>query len=156
MIRDTFSIIALAILFVAAFVAVEAMSAEQTTPEALSPTIATALIPFDFWIGDSYLPAGEYRVYFIFGLTSVILLRNATNGAQEKAFLVPIDGQVSRDDLKLIFATRNGENFLHEIWKADGRSIVTSEFAVGDKPGDTQSEVPLRTPGTTNSMAGSE
>jgi hypothetical protein len=153
MYRDTFLMIALAALFVAAFGAVEAMSAEQPRAGNLSPAIALAVIPFNFWIGDSQLPVGEYCMYSTLGLSSVVLLRNTENGAQEQGFLLPIDGAVPPGDYELIVVTRHGEHYLREIWKPDGRSILTAEFASGDVRGDTRSEVPLRVQGTPSSVA---
>ena len=154
--RDTIFMIALTLIFVAALAATQAMSAEQPRTHVPSPAIATALVPFDFWIGDSHLPPGEYCVYSALGLSSVVLLRNTKSGAQEQAFLLPIDGAVSPDDYELVFVTRDGEHYLHEIWKPDGRTILTSEFALGDAQGDTRSEVPLHAQAATDSTAASK
>ena len=122
----------------------DAVSVGQSQAQDPVDLIATAHIPFDFWVGSTRLPAGEYDLYRSLGLNSVVVLRSAKDDAQEEAFLLPLSGPVAIGHCKLIFINRKGKHYLHEVWNVHGRAILTSEFAMGVTPGDTRSEVPLR------------
>jgi len=77
------AVIALSLLVTAA------TAVGQTKTQEPAPPIATAQIPFDFWMGDTHLPAGEYALYPVLRLTTLVLLRNTKTNAQEQAFQVP-------------------------------------------------------------------
>ena len=130
----------------------DSVSVGQAQIQAPADTIPTALIPFDFWIGGMHLPAGEYHLYRSLGLNSVVVLRSMENNAQDEAFLLPISGPTAIDNCKLIFVSRKGKHYLHEVWDSDGRAILTSEFSIAVVPGDTLSEVPLRLATPTHSV----
>ena len=131
----------------------DVVSVGQSRTQAPVDPIATALIPFDFWIGGTHLPAGEYDLYRSLGVKSVIVLRNMEDNAQDEAFLLPTSGPVKIGDCKLIFVNRKGKHYLSEVWNSEGRAILTSEFAAGVARGDKHSEVPLRLPTTAHSVA---
>jgi len=63
------AVIALSLLVTAA------TAVGQTKTQEPAPPIATAQIPFDFWMGDTHLPAGEYALYPVLRLTTLVLLR---------------------------------------------------------------------------------
>lgn len=129
------------------------VSVGQSQAQAPVDPIAKALIPFDFWVGGTHLPAGEYDLYRSLGLNSVVVLRSMENNAQDEAFLLPLSGPVAMGHCKLIFVNRRGKHYLHEVWNAHGRAILTSEFAMGVAAGDTRSEVPLRPAQAARSVA---
>ena len=115
----------------------------QTTTKNPAPQIATAQIPFDFWIDDTHLPAGEYALYPALRLDTLLLLRNTKTSAQEQIFLVPTGDAVANGDYKLVFVTRAGQHYLREVWEAAGKAVLTSQAGVSLRSTDSWSEVPL-------------
>jgi len=120
-----------------------AIAVGQTRTQPPAPPIATAQIPFDFWIGDTHLPAGKYAVYPVLRLNTLVLLRNTKTDAQEQAFLVPTGDLVASSDYKLVFVVHAGEHYLQEFWESDGKAVLTSQLGISIGPADARSEVPL-------------
>jgi hypothetical protein len=146
--------IVLGLLFIAVFlVLAAAVSVGQTKPQGPASPMATAVIPFDFWIGGTALPAGEYGLYAVKGLNSVLLVRNTKSNAQEQAFLLPTSEPVSPGDERLIFITHKGRHYLHEVWSGDGKSVLTSELAITVDSKDVRSNVPLNVQVAENARA---
>jgi len=131
------AVIALSLLVTAA------TAVGQTKTQEPAPPIATAQIPFDFWMGDTHLPAGEYALYPVLRLTTLVLLRNTKTNAQEQAFLVPTGELVASGDYKLVFVVQKGQHYLQELWESDGKAVLTSQLGITMGPADTRSEVPL-------------
>jgi hypothetical protein len=123
-----------------------ANSSGQTRTRPPAPPIAIAQVPFDFWVDDTQLPAGEYGLYPALGLDIVLLLRNTRTNAQEQLFLVPTGESVAKGDYKLVFVTRAGQNHLCQVWETDGKAVLTSQYGIGVRSTDARSEVPLVTP----------
>lgn len=100
----------------------------------------TAEIPFDFWIGDSHLGAGNYLLDCTISRT-LVAFRNIKTNDQEQAFFIPIDEGAPTSDYKLIFVLHDGKHYLQEMWNRDGRAVLTSRFGVAGSAGDTRDEV---------------
>ena len=94
-------------------------------------------------MGDTHLPAGEYALYPVLRLTTLVLLRNTKTNAQEQAFLVPTGELVASGDYKLVFVVQKGQHYLQELWESDGKAVLTSQLGITMGPADTRSEVPL-------------
>ena len=129
---------AAAISLVVAFVLLTViLTIGQTTIQVPSTPVATARIPFDFWIAGSHLPDGDYTVESI--LDTLVLFRNAQANAQEHAFLIPTGYRVDSREYKIVFVVRNREYHLREVWNAKGKAILTSHIDEG--PGDMRREI---------------
>jgi hypothetical protein len=101
----------------------------------------TTQIPFDFWVGGSHLPAGNYILDC--SLPTVVTFRNVQTKEQAQAFLVPTGDEVGLRDHKLIFVTRNRQYYLQELWNSHGRAVLTSRFGVTMASEDIRSEIPI-------------
>jgi hypothetical protein len=102
---------------------------------------ASARIPFDFWIGGSHLPAGDYALDSI--LDTLVIFRNARAKTQEHAFLVPTGDAVECKEYKLVFVLHNRQHYLRELWNSNGKAVLTSNIGVAMAPADTLIEVPV-------------
>jgi hypothetical protein len=100
-----------------------------------------AHIPYDFWIGGTRLPAGDYSISP--GAASVVVFWNARGEIGGQAFLIPTGASVASADCKLIFVLHDGEHYLRAIWLSDGKAVLTSEFHLPSAAGDTETEVRL-------------
>ena len=107
----------------------------------LTPVNATAHIPYDFWIGGTRLPAGDYSVSA--GAPSVVVFCNEKGDVGEQAFLVPTGSSVASGDCKLIFVVHDGKHYLRAIWLSDGKAILTSEFHLPLSADETETEIRL-------------
>jgi hypothetical protein len=143
-VRKMISTILLGTGVIVAFLMVTVASAVgQTRTRPPAPPIATAQITFDFWIDDTHLPAGEYALYAVRRLDTLVLLRNTKTGAQEQTFLVPTGDPVASGDYKLVFVVHTGKHYLQEVWESAGKAVLTSQFGVNVGAADTRSEIPL-------------
>ncbi len=136
------AIIGFIVLF---FIVTAALAVGQTNPRTPVPPIATAQIPFDFWVGDTHLAAGEYALYPVFRLknNTLVLLRNTKTNAQEQVFMVPTGERVASGDYKLVFVVRGGQHYLRELWESDGKAVLTSQYGISVGPTDTENEISL-------------
>src|SRR5437588_12842227 len=99
-IRSVLLAIVLVVGFAAMFLVITAaLAVGQTNPRPPSPAIATAKIPFDFWVDDTHLPKGGYALYSVFRLNTLVFLRNTKMDAQEQGtFLLPTGDPAASDD----------------------------------------------------------
>jgi hypothetical protein len=76
---------------------------------------AHANVPFDFWLGQKLMPAGEYSIYHT--SSGVVWIRGEDRERSGAVFLAQrISRPTARDEARLQF-TRYGETyFLSEIW----------------------------------------
>ena len=116
-----------------------AVGLTDTRPSAVP--VASARIPFDFWIGGSHLPAGDYALDSI--LDTLVIFRNARAKAQEHAFLVPSGDAVGCTEYKLVFVLHNRQHYLRELWNSSGKAVLTSYMGVAMVSADTLIEVPV-------------
>jgi hypothetical protein len=115
----------------------------SATPESTSVVVT---IPFAFLIGGRQLPAGEYVIDRLEG-PDELLFRNKNEKYVEQVFLVPARRSVAASDPKLVFIVRNGRYFLVELWGANGRRILTSQYGVPSQKGDTRRELAVSNSG---------
>lgn len=114
------------------------------TEASTTSTTATAHIPYDFWIGETLLPAGDYSISP--GAASVVVFWNEKDDVGEQAFLIPTGGLVASGDYKLIFVVHDGNHHLRAVWNSDGKAVLTSEFHLPLEAGDKEIEVKLQPP----------
>ncbi len=156
-IRNAIVAMLLAAAMVALFLLITAaLAVGQTRTPVPAPPIATAQIPFAFWIDDMELPAGEYAIYPVSGTDTLVLLRNMKTHAEKQAFLLPTGNPVPAGDSRLVFVTRNGQHFLREVWKANGKAILTSQAGINVLPTEVRTEVPLSARPTVRNLATEE
>jgi len=91
------------------------------------PKIAGATIPFQFWIGDSTLPAGDYEIEHV--ISSTLVLFRSTNGnTTPDAYMTPLDdSSVKPDQAKLVFRVQDGRHYLYGFWGLYGKRVLTAE-----------------------------
>lgn len=105
------------------------------------PKTAHAVIPFDFWIGDTKLPAGNYEMRHVSSPTLVVFTSPGKKRSTE-AFMLPInDDPVQENQAKLVFLVQNGQHYLYEAWGVYGKRIVTAQYGIPAPTGDMRAEV---------------
>ncbi len=91
-------------------------------------TKVSAIVPFNFVVGDAAYPAGEYK----FGSTaSSALLRIDDTEREAGSFVLShiCGGGEPSTKTKLVFQRMGGEYFLYQVWiegNADGRQLPIS------------------------------
>jgi hypothetical protein len=107
------------------------------------PKVARATIPFQFWIGDNPLPAGDYEIQHV--VSSTLVLFRSTNGAAtQDAYMIPLDySTVKPDQAKLVFRVENGRHYLYGFWGVYGKRVLTAESGQPAPPNDSRLEVPV-------------
>ena len=114
-----------------------------TSNAAKKAKTAHVAIPFDFWIGDTKLPAGNYRMTHLTTPTLVVFTSSDRKSATE-AFMLPVDSNpVKQSQAKLVFLVQNGEHYLYEAWGIYGRRIVTAQYGTAIPTGNSRVEVPV-------------
>jgi hypothetical protein len=84
-------------------------------------------IPFDFGVGNTILPAGQYTVEPIRSslgaeLGSLLVIRSADGRARAMVQAMPIQVSAIQTQAKLVFNRYGGQYFLSEVWSS-GRSV---------------------------------
>lgn len=116
--------------------------------EAQGTVAVLATIPFDFYVGNQPLPAGEYTVYSL--RQGVVLLRARDNPAAATIALHHFASKgvdAASDTTHLVFNKYSPDRiFLSQIWRADWthgaclpisrreREAVTSQLITGNRP----------------------
>jgi hypothetical protein len=91
------------------------------------PKVAQATIPFQFWIGDNPLPAGDYEIQHVISST-LVLFRSTNGGTTQDAYMIPLDdSSVKPDQAKLIFRVQDGKHYLYAFWGVYGKRVLTAE-----------------------------
>ena len=121
--------------------ALSANAASGQTALVRGPATAAAHIPYDFWIGGTRLPAGDYSVSP--GAPSVVVFWNEKVAIGEQAFLIPTGNSVANGHFKLIFVLRDGKHYLREIWYSEGQAVLTSAFDFPRTARDRETEIKL-------------
>jgi hypothetical protein len=113
----------------------------ETPANGQQPKIARATIPFQFWIGDNSLPAGDYEIQHV--ISSTLVLFRSTNGATtQDAYMIPLDDSpVKPDRAKLIFRVQDGRHYLYGFWGLYGKRVLTAESGHPAPAIDTSVEV---------------
>jgi len=109
---------------------------------AQSPRHIEAAIPFDFWIGGSHLPAGDYIIEPVDSST-YFLFRTKDGKGIHTVYSVPLD-EVPRpeSEAKLVFKLEDGKHCLYEGWGPFGRRVLTGESFYRAHSGE-MTDVPL-------------
>ena len=104
---------------------------------------AHVTVPFEFWVGDTRLPAGTYELTHAISPTLVVFAGVKPDLSSE-AFLLPVDeAPVKQSEAKLIFALRKGNYYLYEIRGRFGTRMVSAEYGFPEPKGDQRLEVPV-------------
>jgi hypothetical protein len=105
------------------------------------PKVARATIPFQFWIGDNPLPAGDYEIQHV--VSSTLVLFRGTNGAAtQDAYMIPLDDSpVKPDQAKLVFRVQDGRRILYAFYGVYGRRVLTAESGQPAPPKASRLEV---------------
>lgn len=106
------------------------------------PRQIEAAIPFDFWIGGSHLPPGDYIIETV-GSSTYFLFRTTDGKGIHTVYSVPLD-EIPRpeSEAKLVFMLEDGKHCLYEGWGPFGRRVVTGELGYPVHSGE-MTEVPL-------------
>jgi hypothetical protein len=105
--------------------------------------VAHADIPFEFWIGNNQLPAGDYQINHEVSPDLVLFRLQGGKGANE-AYMLPVDSDpVKESDFKLVFKTQNGEHYLYEVWGKYGKRILTSAYGLPNPTRENRVEIPI-------------
>lgn len=110
---------------------------------AQKPSFAQATIPFEFWIGDSPLPAGQYRIEHVES-TTYLLFRSTDGKVATTAYTLPVDEKSAKpSDAKLVFRVQDGKHYLYGGWGPYGRRVLTVESGRPVPSGNDRVEVPV-------------
>ena len=105
--------------------------------------VAHAKVPFEFWVGDTRLAAGDYELKHVVSPTLVVFTNKSTNIATE-AYLLPVDSEpVKQSEAKLIFSVQNGSHYLYQINGTFGTRVMTAQYGAPKPTGDKRAEVPI-------------
>jgi hypothetical protein len=105
------------------------------------PKIARATIPFQFWIGDNPLPAGDYEIQHVISST-LVLFRSANGDTTQDAYMIPLDDSVVKpDQAKLVFRVQDGRHYLYGFWGLYGKRVLTAESGGQAPAADSRVEV---------------
>lgn len=80
---------------------------------------ATIIVPFEFTVGQTALPAGTYIVSMPLGSNSVIQLTSTTSSAYARTSNIDVSlpiGKFHNETSNLVFVRENGRTVLHQIW----------------------------------------
>ncbi len=109
----------------------------QTQPK------AQATIPFEFWIGGSRLPAGQYIIERVES-TSYLLFRSSDGKTIKDVYTLPLDDQPAKqDEATLVFRIQDGKHYLYGGWGAFGSRVVSLESTRPAPSGDDRAEVKI-------------
>lgn len=111
--------------------------------DAAESKTAHVVIPFDFWIEDTKLPAGTYEMKHVTSPTLVVFTSSDGRRSTE-AFMLPVnEDPVLSNQAKLVFLVQNGQHYLYEAWGVYGRRIVTAQYGIAAPKGDSRVELPV-------------
>ena len=101
--------------------------------------ITTANIPFEFVIGGTKLPSGEYIIDSI--APGIFLFRNkSVKNVEEQVTTLPLATPPEDIPAKLIFVRHNDAYFLSEICINNSRRILTTNYGWQNETGSGKKE----------------
>lgn len=77
---------------------------------AQSDTLITASVPFDFFVGNDRMPAGEYRISY-YGNTDRLVIHNRTTGDILSILTYPEGQDIRSANPCLVFHAYSGKSF---------------------------------------------
>jgi len=95
------------------FVMGAGLAALLWSPSLMAQGNESAEVPFDFHVGQSTLPAGNYTVMKA-GMSGILQLRN--DDTRQSIFLGPQGREAAKTDPKLTFRCYSGDCFLAAVW----------------------------------------
>ena len=108
-----------------------AVAALLATPLAFAQsTYLTAVIPFDFVVGDRTLPAGSYQVQCNLHGAPTVILRGVDVKAAHIVLTMATNSAKLPKEGKLIFNRYGNSNFLAQVWRpgvSQGNLLPTSK-----------------------------
>ena len=109
------------------------------------PKIAQATIPFQFWIGDNPLPAGDYEIKHVVSSTLVVFhSKDGNSDNTQEAYMIPLDeSPVNPDKAKLVFRVQDGRHYLYAFWGIYGKRVLTTESERPAPATDNRVDVPV-------------
>ncbi len=98
-------------------------------PVTAQTVLLRATIPFDFFVGDKAMPAGDYAIQPGIGVSQTLKLWSADgkHAVYFATFAIETRGKGHADEL--VFKRYNDEYFLSSVWRADshlGQAIPES------------------------------
>jgi hypothetical protein len=99
------------------------ISMTLTVGSAFGQTLGRVNIPFDFSVGNSNLPAGEYTVNQIFDRGAVLAIRSADGRRQIPLPASTAEYSKTLGENKLVFRCYGDQHVLSQIW-THGRAVV--------------------------------
>ncbi|MDT8070404.1 MAG: hypothetical protein ROO76_19740 [Terriglobia bacterium] len=91
-------------------VAIAVMLLAAPSLYAQAGTFITANVPFDFFVGNDRMPAGEYRIAY-YGNSDRLVIQNRTSGDVITILSYPEDRDVRGANPRLIFHSYYGKSF---------------------------------------------
>lgn len=114
-----------------------------THADAAQSKTAHVVIPFDFWVQDTKLPAGTYEMQHV-NLPTLVMFTGFDGRRSAEAFMLPVsDDPVTPSEAKLVFLVQNGQHYLYEAWGVYGRRIVSAQYGIPAPKGESRVEVPV-------------
>ena len=111
--------------------------------DAAQSKTAHVVIPFDFWVQDTKLPAGTYEMKHV-NLPTLVMFTGFDSRTSAEAFMLPVnDDPVTPSEAKLVFLVQNGQHYLYEAWGVYGRRIVSAQYGIPAPKGESRVEVPV-------------
>jgi hypothetical protein len=108
------------ILTMAAALAFTALAPAQSHAQ----QVTQANVPFAFQVGNTSMPAGEYRIQRALpSNTALQLIRRTDSSASTSAFTNITESRDKNAQSKLIFNCYSNECFLSEIWTGNGQGM---------------------------------
>ena len=102
-----------------------------------------AVIPFDFWVEGTSLPAGDYIIEHLES-TSYLLFHSTDSKNSVAVYVLPLDEDPAAEgESKLVFKVNNGKHYLYGGWGPFGRRVVAAESAFPAPTGTARAEVPI-------------
>ena len=91
-----------------------------------------AIVPFDFWLGQKLLPAGDYVISHM--ASGAVIIREQGDGGSAAVFLA---GMASRPESQraglLVFSRYGNTYFLQKIWKPNQTQGFTVPLSSREK-----------------------
>jgi hypothetical protein len=98
-------------------------------------------VPFSFYDGTSTLPAGDHILNT--AVPSFLELHSKDGKVSGSVSLLLYGDAVSPSDTHLVFAEREGQWMLRELWSPQGRFVVSSHFGQQGSHDEEIRNVPL-------------
>src|SRR5262245_60674850 len=98
----------------------------------MAQTSMSLKVPFDFYAGETLLPAGEYKIVRVFPGSHAFRIMGLPNSAVT-INTMPVRTVRESTKQRLVFNRYEKENFLSQIWwpgSDTGAEIVKSKFEV--------------------------